>query len=261
MMNRLLLLLFFIALIPAAEAQDLSLFQKKVYISAQGDTLPYRILYPENYDQKRTYPMVMFLHGAGERGNDNEAQLTHGAKLFLADSNRRNFPAIVVFPQCPLNVAWSSVSVDRTKQPLEFSFNYKNPQTGPMRAMLALTKELIKKEAVNSNRVYITGLSMGGMGTFEAVYHMPNLFAAAAPICGGGDAASYNKKTVKVPFWIFHGDADPVVNVKLSHDMVDRIKELKGSVKYSEYPGVGHNSWDNAFAEPGYLDWMFGHSK
>ncbi|ULQ54231.1 prolyl oligopeptidase family serine peptidase [Flavihumibacter fluvii] len=257
------LLIFFLctALLRESYAQDLSLFEKKVFVSTKGDTLLYRILYPENYDRSKTYPLVMFLHGAGERGNDNEAQLMHGSKLFLADSNRKNFPAIVVFPQCPLNIAWSSVNVDRTKQPLEFRFDYKQPQTAPMRSVLALTQELIASESVNKKRVYITGLSMGGMGTFEAVYHMPALFAAAAPICGGGDGASYNRKTAKVPFWIFHGDADPVVNAQLSRDMVERLKKLKGKVKYSEYPGVGHNSWDNAFAEPGFLAWMFAQSK
>lgn len=258
---RLITLLLIFGIMPSAYAEDKSLFEKKVFISAKGDTLAYRILYPENYDRSKTYPLVMFLHGAGERGNDNEAQLMHGSKLFLADSNRKNFPAIVVFPQCPVNIAWSSVQIDRNKQPLEFNFNYKNPVTGPMRAVLALTKQLISTESINKKRVYITGLSMGGMGTFEAVYREPKLFAAAAPICGGGDAASYNKKTAKVPFWIFHGDADPVVNMKLSHEMVDRLKALKGKVKYSEYPGVGHNSWDNAFAEPDFLGWMFSQSR
>jgi predicted peptidase len=243
------------------QAQDMSLFEKKVFISKAGDTLRYRILYPEQYDHARTYPMVMVLHGSGERGNDNELQLTHGAKLFLADSNRKNFPAIVVFPQCAENVAWGSVDIDRNIEPLSFSFNYKMPQTAPMRAFLALTRSLIKNERVNSQRVYITGLSMGGMGTFEAVYQAPGLFAAALPICGGGDAASYNKKTAKVPFWIFHGAADPVVNPQLSKNMVAKLKELKAVVKYSEYPGVGHNSWDNAFAEPEFLGWMFAQAK
>ncbi len=258
---RVLFLFIFITMVSTAFAQDLSLFEKKVFISPQGDTLPYRILFPENYDRSKSYPLVMFLHGAGERGNDNEAQLTHGSILFLADSNRKNYPAIVVFPQCPLNIAWSSVQIDRTKQPLEFGFDYKKPQTAPMRSVIALTKALIANESVNRKKVYITGLSMGGMGTFEAVYHMPVLFAAAAPICGGGDGPSYNRKTAKVPFWIFHGDADPVVNVKLSREMVARLQQLKGKVKYTEYPGVAHDSWNNAFAEPGYLAWMFAQSK
>ena len=100
---------------------------------------------------------------------------------------------------------------------------------------------------------------MGGMGTFESVYRYPGMYAAAAPICGGGDVNRYDKRITKTAFWVFHGAADAVVNVKLSQEMVDKLKILKASVKYSEYPGVNHNSWDNAFAEADYLSWMFSH--
>ena len=102
---------------------------------------------------------------------------------------------------------------------------------------------------------------MGGMGTFEAVYRAPGLFAAAAPICGGGDVARYDKRVRKVPFWVFHGDADAVVGVKQSRDMVAKLKTLRNKVKYTEYPGVNHNSWDNAFAETDFLAWMFAQRK
>jgi predicted peptidase len=97
---------------------------------------------------------------------------------------------------------------------------------------------------------------MGGMGTFESVYRYPELYAAALPICGVGDAASYDKRVAKIPFWVFHGDADVVVDVKNSRMMVEKLKALKVAVKYTEYPGVNHNSWDNVFADPEYLNWM-----
>ena len=102
---------------------------------------------------------------------------------------------------------------------------------------------------------------MGGMGTFEAVYRYPKLFAAATPICGGGDSKHYNKRVRKVPFSIYHGDSDVVVGVKESQQMVARLKSLKANVRYKEFPGVNHNSWDNAFAEPDYLSWMFSKKK
>lgn len=242
-------------------AQDTNLFEKKLFISSKGDSLPYRILYPENYDPAKKYPLVLFLHGAGERGNDNEKQLVHGSKLFLADSNRSRYPAIVVFPQCPENSFWAAVKVNREKQPFEINFNYGAEMTAPLRSVTELTKQLIKEAGVHKKKVYITGLSMGGMGTFEMVYREPKLFAAAAPICGGGDIASYNKKTAKVPFWVFHGADDSVVDAKLSRQMVDRLKALNADVEYSEYPGVNHNSWDNAFAEPQFLSWMFSQRK
>lgn len=244
-----------------ATAQDISLFEKKQYISSRGDTLLYRILYPENYDASKKYPLLLFLHGAGERGNDNEAQLTHGAKLFLTEANRAAFPAIVVFPQCPENSYWAKANIDRSKTPLEISFDYTGEASGPLNGALELTKQFVKEGTADKKRIYITGLSMGGMGTFEAVYREPRLFAAAAPICGGGNAAAYNKKTAKVPFRVFHGEADAVVNVNLSREMVARLKELNASVEYLEYPGVNHNSWDNAFAEPDFLAWFYKQKK
>lgn len=102
---------------------------------------------------------------------------------------------------------------------------------------------------------------MGGMGTFESVYRYPELYAAALPICGGGDAKSYDKRVKKTAFWIFHGADDAVVDVKLSREMLAKLKSLKVENKYSEYPGVNHNSWDNAFAEPAFLSWMFAHKR
>ncbi len=251
-------LLLSILLFPfVLHSQDLTLFEKRTHTSATGNTLPYRILFPENYDRSKKYPVVLFLHGAGERGNDNEKQLTHGAKLFLTPENRSNFPAIVIFPQCPAESYWGSVIIDRTKTPFTFDFDYTRPEPEPLQMAIALVKQISAEEGVDKKRIYITGLSMGGMGTFEAVYRYPNLFAAATPICGGGDATHYDKRIRKIPFSIYHGDADSVVGVAESRRMVEKLKELKASVHYKEFPGINHNSWDNAFAEPDYLSWMF----
>ena len=244
---------------PANTAFDI--YQKKEYVYADGKTLPYRILYPENYDKLKKYPLILFLHGAGERGNDNEKQLTHGAKLFLNDDNRKNFPAIVVFPQCPAESFWAVTKIDRNVQPYKIDFDYTAEANWPLLAANELVRKLSNEEGIDKSKIYITGLSMGGMGTFESVYRNPDLYAAALPICGGGDISHYNKKIAKTAFWVFHGDADPSVDVKLSREMVDKLKSLKAEVKYSEYPGVKHNSWDNAFAEAEYLSWMFAHKK
>jgi predicted peptidase len=245
---------------PASDPAYLS-YQKKEFAFAEGKTLPYRILYPENYDKAKKYPLILFLHGAGERGSDNERQLFWGAKLFLKDENRKNFPAIVVLPQCPSESLWPAAKVDTTKHPVKIDFDYTAEPNWPLIASNELVKRIANDEAVDKSRIYITGLSMGGMGTFESVYRYPDLYAAAMPICGGGDVSHYDKRVSKVPFWIFHGDADAVVDVKLSRDMVAKLKILKAEVKYSEYPGVNHNSWENAFAEPEYLSWMFSHKR
>jgi len=239
----------------------LDIYEKKEFVFAEGKVLPYRILYPENYDKNKKYPLLLLLHGAGERGKDNEKQLVHGSKLFITPENRKNFPAIVVFPQCPEESFWAVIKVDRTVQPPKFEFDYTAEPNWPLAAANALVKKLSNEEGVDKARVYISGLSMGGMGTFESVYRNPDLYAAALPICGGGDVNHYDKRIVKTAFWVFHGAADPVVNVKLSQEMVEKLKSLKAEVKYSEYPGVNHNSWDNAFAEKDYLSWMLAHKK
>jgi predicted peptidase len=253
------LVCFYLLITISSMAQD-SLYQKKIFVR-QNDTITYRILYPKNYDRTKSYPVVLFLHGAGERGSDNEKQLIHGSKLFASEKVRNEFPSIVIFPQCKNDSYWSNVKIDREKLPLALTFDYTREETKDLSMAIALTKHILKTEAVNKNRVYIAGLSMGGMGTFEAVYRYPKLFAAAAPICGGGDATHYNKKAARIPFWIFHGDSDNVVSPDYSRIMFKKIQEFSKKVKYTEYPGVMHNSWDNVFAEPEFLPWLFAHSK
>ena len=239
----------------------LDIYQKKEFVFAEGKTLPYRILYPANYDKTKKYPLLLFLHGAGERGKDNEKQLAWGSKLFITEENRKNFPAIVVFPQCPEESFWAVMKTDQTKQPPERTFDYTVEPNWPLTAANELVKKISKEEGVDKSRIYISGLSMGGMGTFESVYRYPDVYAAALPICGGGDVNHYDKRVAKVPFWVFHGAADAVVDVKLSQEMVEKLKSLKAEVRYSEYPGVNHDSWKNAFAEPDYLSWMLLHKK
>lgn len=236
-------------------------FQLRTFETKDGHTLPYQILYPKNYDRTQKYPIVLVLHGAGERGNDNQKQLTHGSKLFLNEENRAKFPAIVVFPQCASDSYWMSGKIDRTKQPIELIFDYPKAPNWPLKAAIDLVKKLIKEEAVDKKRMYITGLSMGGMGTFEALSRYPKLFAAAAPICGGGNLELTKKYAKRVPLWIFHGSVDAVVKVQYSRDIYAALQANGTKVKYTEYPNVNHNSWDNAFAEPEFLSWMFSHIK
>lgn len=246
--------------IPVAGQGVSTLFDSRIYLHA-GDSLPYRILFPKNYDRTKKYPLILFLHGAGERGKDNLKQLTHGSLLFLADTIREKYPAIVIFPQCRENGYWGSVNVNRTTTPLTLTFDYDNAITPALEAATALVKETMRTQAVDHSRVYVIGLSMGGMGTFEIVHRNPKLFAAALPICGGGDTLRYTRRARQTPFWIFHGDQDNVVPVSLSRSMVDKLRSLRYRVQYSEYTGVNHNSWDKAFAEPDLLRWMFSNKR
>lgn len=239
---------------------ELKPYLRREFVSGEN-ILPYRILYPDNYDKAKKYPLILLLHGGGERGADNDKQLVHGAKLFLKDENRRAYPAIILVPQCPEDSYWAAVKIDRSTQPFKISFDYSAPPQWPLVAANELVKKIAAEEAVDKSRIYITGLSMGAMGTFEAVYRYPDLYAAALPICGGGDTKVYDKRVNKTAFWLFHGADDSVVDVKLSREMLAKLKSLKVKNKYSEYPGVNHNSWDNAFADPAFLSWMFAHKR
>jgi predicted peptidase len=242
------------------KAQDLSLYQKMSFTKG-GNTLPYRLLLPENYDASKKYPLILFLHGAGERGNDNESQLVHGAGLFLRDSIRKKYPAIVVFPQCDTGSFWSNVKIDRNAIGEErLMFQAGGRPTVAMELLQKLLKQIIKKYPVQKNQLYVGGLSMGGMGTFEIVYRNPGMFAAAFPICGGADAGSA-AKLKQTNWWIFHGAKDDVVLPVFSQRIVTALQEIQANVKFTLYPEANHNSWDSAFAEPGLMGWLFSNTK
>lgn len=252
--------LILISMVTYLQAQDKSLYKKEVFV-VKSDTLPYRILLPLNYDASKKYPLILMLHGAGERGNDNESQLVHGAGLFLRDSIRGKYPAIIVFPQCPANSFWSNMEAKLNESgKREFIFKAEGEPTIAMDLAQQLLKKIIKDFPVNKKQIYVGGLSMGGMGTFEIVRRNPKLFAAAFPICGGANPATAQQLT-KVKWWVFHGAADEVVAPVYSQKMVDALKAVNADVKFSLYPGVNHNSWDNAFAEPTLMAWLFAQHK
>ncbi|WP_423148515.1 prolyl oligopeptidase family serine peptidase [Rubrolithibacter danxiaensis] len=244
----------------SVNAQDLNKYEKSTYIEGK-DSLPYRILFPKNFDPMKKYPLILVLHGAGERGNDNEAQLVHGGNLFLSSKARDTYPAIVVFPQCPKDSYWSNVKFKTDSGKREFIFQKGGKPTMAMKALLGLAERLIDKPYINKEQLYVGGLSMGGMGTFELLRRMPKTFAAAFPICGGDNPQNV-KKYKKTPLWIFHGADDDVVPVSHSEIVAKALQE-KGAqdIKLTIYPGVKHNSWDNAFAEPQLLPWLFAHKK
>jgi predicted peptidase len=243
-----------------ANAQDKSLYQKKQLV-LDGDTLPYRILYPKNYSADKKYPLVLFLHGSGERGRDNEKQLFWGAGLFLDSAIRERFPAIVVFPQCPQNSFWNAITFTKFDDSLRFNFPASKIPIKPMQMLLALTNELVKNTNVDTNRIYVGGMSMGGFATYDILWRKPHFFAAAFPICGGGNPEQVNLYANKFPIWIFHGSSDPIVPVADSRLMYKTLKAVGADVKYTEYPGVKHDSWKRAFAEPDLLPWLFAQRK
>ncbi|MCB0472892.1 MAG: prolyl oligopeptidase family serine peptidase [Flavobacteriaceae bacterium] len=260
MKSKLIVLAMALLSVITVNAQKESLYQKQEYIKGE-DTLLYRIMFPKHFSEARQYPLLLFLHGSGERGNDNEKQLVHGSKLFANEMVRDSFPAIVIFPQCPEQDYWSDVEVDRSSMPLGLKFQNKGTPTKALQLVIDLMKEYIGKDYVKSDQVYVMGLSMGGMGTFEIIYRQPDMFAAAIPICGGGDPETTASYAKKIPLWVFHGAQDNVVDPQFSIDMVSAILKEGGYPRFTLFDFANHNSWDATFAEPELLKWLFSHHK
>ncbi len=237
-------------------AQSKSLFEKQLFISGE-DSLLCRILTPLDFKIGKKYPLIIFLHGSGERGNDNASQLVWGGDLFLDAANRSNFPAIVVFPQCPKNDKWAEYTKNNLKDSTGYDFSKEAPIRKPLQLVSDFIDSLISGGQVDKRRVYIGGLSMGGFGTFELLWRKPGVFAAAIPICGAGNPEKTKAYRSNFPIWIFHGEKDPVIPVANSRLMYTSIKKNSNKVRYTEYPGVGHDSWKNAFEEPELLPWLF----
>jgi predicted peptidase len=246
------------------KAQNLDVYASDMYDSrsfiSKGDTLPYRILFPENFDASKKYPVVVFLHGSGERGSDNQAQLVHGGTLFLKEDIRKDLPAIIVFPQCPADSYWSNVDIQPANSNSTFNFLKGGKPTKAMELLTGMVDELSSLPYTDKKQFYAGGLSMGGMGTFELLRRKPKLFAAAIVICGG-DNPENAKKYKKVPLWIFHGAKDDVVAPENSEKVAAALKAMGANVHYTLYPQANHNSWDCAFAEPKLLPWLFSNRK
>lgn len=259
-MKRILLCIFLIVISASIIAQDRSAYQKKWLVQG-ADTMPYRVLLPLNFDATKKYPLVFFLHGSGERGNDNEAQLIHGADYFLKEEFRKNYPVIVIFPQCSSSGYWSNVlrTFDAT-QKVTYTFLPEGGPTKDMHVLLSLVKYVMESYPVNKDRIYVGGLSMGGMGTYELVSRSPGVFAAAFPICGGANPAIAGSLK-HVAWWLFHGSKDDVVYPSFAEKMFAALKKENVNVRFTLYPDANHNSWDAAFSEPGLSQWLFSQHK
>jgi len=239
-----------------------NLYQARRFTNAKGDTLPYRLFVPKDYDPGKKYPLVLFLHGGGERGSNNRAQLRQaGSRLWAATEIQQRWPCFVVVPQCPVGDYWGVreiVGTSREDRHLGGEREY-----CPIRSVWSILDALEKEFPIDTDREYVTGLSMGGRGTWETLKYNPHRFAAAIPICAGlrplsdDDLTALAKKTVHIPLWIFHGTDDPIVPVEYSRKMVAALRAAGGSPRYVEYPGVLHNSWLKAYVEPGLADWLF----
>ena len=221
----------------------------EVFQNADGEKLNYRLYVPAHLPEGKKVPLVLFLHGAGERGDDNAAQLKHGVTDIIRFT-QTNGPAILIAPQCPNGRKW--VEVDWSAP----SHTMPPTPSVSMKLALQLLREKMARLPVDPARVYVTGISMGGYGTWDVIEREPQLFAAAIPVCGGGDAT--RAAVIKdLPIWVFHGDQDGAVPVGRSRDMVRALKACGGNIQYREYPGAGHDVWTPTYADPAVLSWLF----
>ena len=228
----------------------LDLTTAETFSTPEVGTLLYRQYVTPDLPKDTKLPLILFMHGIGERGNDNAAQLKHGATDLIKFAGA-NGGAIILAPQCPEDEMWVA-GID----PKAPSHAMPAEPSNPMKLVLALVNETIEKMPVDPDRVYVTGLSMGGYGTWDIIQRRPKLFAAALPICGGGDA-SLASVIKNIPIWIVHGAADPVIPVARAHDMNTALQACGGNVQYTEYPDVDHDSWTQTYANPDILKWMF----
>ena len=192
-------------------------------------SVKYLLFLPEDYEKKESWPLMLFLHGAGERGEDLELVKVHGPPKIV--ETKKDFPFILVSPQCKQGRWW---------QPLELT---------------ALLDSVVSKYKVDEDRVYVTGLSMGGFGTWSLAAYTPDRFAAVAPICGGGEPHR-TRQFPHLPVWVFHGAKDGVVPLERSQEMVDALEKHGGNVKLTVYPEAGHDSWTESYDNPELYEWM-----
>jgi predicted peptidase len=223
----------------------LARFEAKVFKDATGHALRYRLFKPADYDARTNYPLVLFLHGAAGIGDDNARQFNGGnavpARALTDEQAQAKFPCFVLAPQCSRPNTWASLG----EQPSEI-----------IRLTLSAIDSLKREFSIDSRRVYLVGVSMGGHGVWDVVTRFPRSFAAAVPICAAGEPAKA-ARIASLPVWCFHGAADTTVSVEYARKMIVALRGAGGHPKYTEYPGVGHDSYRNAFKEPELLPWIF----
>jgi predicted peptidase len=234
-------------------ALDQERFAKLTYVKG-SDTLQYRLAYPIDYDARKKYPLLLYLHGNGERGSDNQTPLLRVPAALISATGLQRYPCFMLVPQCPKKQVW----VDFPHFPK--SLGTSAQPTRPAQLTLSLVDELVHQLAIDTDRMYITGYSSGGEGALDLLTRRPTLFAAAIPVCSVSDT-SQARSISTIPVWLFHGSADSVNRAEYSRLMVASLRQHGGNPIYTEYRGAGHNIVQQAYAEEGLFDWLFRQKK
>jgi predicted peptidase len=222
----------------------------------KDEEFKYRLLAPAKIEEGKRYPLVVFLHGAGERGGDNALQLKYFPEMMAKKEYREKYACFVLAPQCPTGKSWAGFGRRR-----QADSERPDEPADALKAVMQMMDKTIKENPIDAKRLYLTGLSMGGYGSWDWAAREPARFAAVVPICGGGDP-SKAERLIKTPIWAVHGDKDEAVPVERSREMIEAIKKAGGEPKYTELAGVAHNSWTPAYSDPkGVVPWMFEQKK
>lgn len=227
--------------------------EKHTFANASGETLPYRLARPvaDSVKPGAGFPLVVVLHGSGERGNDNEKQTRGVLQPVIAPETRARFPAFVVAPQCPLDVKWTGINW----QQIPHAPQTPEP-TWAARVVLELIEKLSADLPIDRSRIYLVGLSMGGSGAWDLMARRPKLFGGAIVLCGGADEAT-GHKLAHIPLWCFQGAKDDVVVPSLSRNMIAAIEKAGGKPRYTEFPDAGHSIVGRVFRDPEVFPWLF----
>ena len=231
-------------------------FSKELLVSEDGYTLPYRLYIPKNYDCGVLYPVMIFMHGAGERGCDNEEQIKVALPHVFDDPESPVYNSIVIAPQCPENKQWvytpwekgcySSADVTESRE---------------CQAVMEVLRHIVAEYNVDKSRIYVTGLSMGGFASWDLMTRHPSVFAAGMPVCGGGDPSAA-KRLAEIPIRTIHGFLDGAVPVEGSREMYAAIKaQGKGRISYTEFEDGYHDIWDDVYSNTSNINWLFSNVK
>jgi predicted peptidase len=229
-MMRILALLFFVTALLSVPvlADDSGQTSQQLDVTIRVQ-MGYLLYLPKDYDTKESWPLVLFLHGSGERGDDLELLKKHGPPKLISEG--KDFPFIVVSPQCPQSQSWRAIE------------------------LTALLDEVTRTQKVDQDCIYVTGLSMGGFATWELAAFTPERFAAIAPICGGGDPG-WTRRFTHLPTWAFHGAKDKGVPVERTQEMIHALTKDGGTPKLTIYPEAEHDSWTETYNNPEFYEWL-----
>ena len=244
---------------PEYDIDLINKFKPRIYKNKRfRHPLPYRLYIPENYNKLQKYPIILYLHDGGPKGNDNKSQINKVVEWLVKHPVQSEIGCFVMVPQCPRKTQWLNTTFK--KAPF---LNYNQdeiPESDAMKMIILEIRNLLKEFNIDKDRIYVTGYSMGGSGTWDIITRYPDFFAAAVPVTGVSDP-SKAKLVAYMPIWAFHGQEDPISFVQNTRNMMAALKKYGSNCRFSELKDVGHGSWHQAYSNNEMISWLFEQKK